>query len=252
MLKNTLDIVDINEERYARQLCLPAFGLQQQLLLKQAKVVIIGAGGLGCPVALYLAGAGVGEIIIADGDAVDLSNLHRQIAHDTNELGQNKASNLVKKLTLLNPDNTYIAVAEHVHTSNKISEICENANLLLDCTDNFETHFLLADTCQHRKLPWVSGSVYQYQGQVMSFLPDISTCYRCLYQQTELQNMPACSELGALGPITGVIGSLMAGEALQLLLGESPPSVKMLLHYDYHQQQLRHFKRSKAPDCTCN
>ena len=252
MLNNTLDNVDINEERYARQLCLPAFGLQQQLLLKQSKVVIIGAGGLGCPVALYLAGAGVGQIIIADGDTVDISNLHRQIAHTTKGIGENKANSLVQKLQLLNPDNTYIAVTEHAQTSDKIAALCEDANLLVDCSDNFETHFLLADTCQQLKLPWVSGSVYQYQGQVMSFLPNNSTCYRCLYQQTELQNLPACAELGALGPITGVIGSLMAGEALQILLGEFPPSVDRLLHYDYKQQQLRHFKRSKAPNCSCN
>ena len=240
-----------SEERYVRQLCLPQFGLQEQLSLQQSHVTIIGAGALGCPVALYLAGAGVGRITVIDGDEIEMSNLHRQVAYSTLDIQHNKAESLISKLLLLNPENNYHAVAQHYNTSEAMVGYIQKASLVMDCSDNFETHFQVSDDCRKYSIPLVLGSVFQYQGQVMSFIPTHGPCYRCLYNQLEHDDLPICSESGVLGPVTGVIGSLMAGEAITILAQRHAVTANRLLYYDYQTQSTKLFTRTAEADCQC-
>jgi sulfur-carrier protein adenylyltransferase/sulfurtransferase len=207
----------IKEElnRYNRQMILPELGLKGQEKLKAAKVLVIGAGGLGCPVLQYLAAAGVGTIGIVDDDMVELSNLHRQILYNHTDIGLSKAKTAATKLKLLNPHVDFTAYQERFTTDNAIA-ICQDYELVIDCSDNFTTRYLVNDTCLNLNQPLIFGSILQFEGQVAVFNHQGSPSYRDLYPAppTESTN---CVEGGVIGILPGIIGLYMANEAIKLI-----------------------------------
>jgi len=216
-LSNQVDLTDKELKRYDRHLRLADFGVEKQIKLKQSKVLLVGAGGLGCPIGLYLAAAGVGEIGIADDDIIDISNLQRQIAFSITEIGEFKASVLAKRLALLNP---LVRVIEHLVRINNVNvePIIQNYDLVIDGTDNFVSRFLLADACFLNKISYLHASVYQYQGQISLFPASKSPCFRCLFRFPPTESaLPACSEAGILGVVTGTVGLMAATEAIKYL-----------------------------------
>lgn len=234
---NSLTNDELN--RYDRHLKLPNFGLDKQKKLKEAKVLIVGAGGLGCPIALYLAGTGIGSISIVDNDRIDISNLQRQIAFTTDECGQLKAEILCHKINELNPLIKVNALIARVKADN-VMEIIANHDLVIDGTDNFATRFLLADACYLAKTAYLHASVYQYQGQISLFEAGSSPCFRCLFRNPPSTDaLPACSEAGILGSITGVIGSLVATETIKYLANIGNSLAGKILVYDFLQEKMR-------------
>ncbi len=205
--------------RYSRQIMLPQIDIAGQQKLLNAKVLIVGAGGLGSPAAIYLAAAGVGHITIYDNDTVDLSNLQRQIAHYTADIGTGKAISSCETLNKLNPEVQVHAVQQRLE-GDKLDEEVKNADVLLDCSDNFKTRFAINQACVKLQTPLVSGAAIRFEGQVSVFTSgqNNSPCYNCLYSSDgeELQN---CATNGVIAPITGIVGSIQALEAMKLILG---------------------------------
>lgn len=205
-------------ERYERQMILPEVGIEGQKKLKNARVLIVGAGGLGSPAALYLAGAGVGTIGIADADKVSLSNLHRQILHSTARVGQNKAESAKEKLKKLN-DSIRVITYPYWLTPENIDDIIQNYDFIIDGVDNFETKFLINDACVLAKKPFCHGGVLRFQGQVMTYVPEKGPCYRCIFEEIpEPGSIPNCSQAGVIGAVAGVIGCVQALEAIKYIL----------------------------------
>lgn len=237
------------ELRYSRHLLLPDFSADRQQKLLDATVLIIGAGGLGCPAAIYLASAGTGRMVIVDHDTVDLSNLQRQIGHATDDIGTPKTESLARTLAALNP-----ATGMECHTQRLDEELAEQlipaADVVLDCSDNFATRFLINRICVQHRVPLVSGSAIRYEGQVavFDFGRDDSACYRCLYNEDGVEET-ACSETGILAPVTGIIGSIQALETIKLLTGTGKTLHNRLLVFDGHQQRWREMNIS--PDERC-
>ncbi len=236
-------------KRYSRHIMLPEVGEIGQGKLLDAKVLCLGAGGLGSPSALYLAAAGVGTIGIVDDDVVDESNLQRQVLHNVERLGMPKVESARKTLQALNPDVQVVAYQERL-TSENILEILKNYDLVVDGADNFPTRYLLNDAALKLGKPVVHASIFRFEGQVTTFLPDEGPCYRCLYPDPPPPGMaPSCQEAGVLGVLPGIVGCLQANEALKLILGAGKSLSGRLLVFDALGTKFRTLKLRKDPEC---
>jgi sulfur-carrier protein adenylyltransferase/sulfurtransferase len=240
-------------QRYSRQLLLPEFGLSGQQKLKAARVLLIGAGGLGSPCALYLAAAGVGTLIIADGDQVDLSNLHRQVLHDTSSIGQAKTVSAANRLQALNPD---IIVRElPMLTPDNIDHHMQDIDVVIDGSDNFSTRFLVSDACIKNQLPLVYGAVLRFDGQVSVFrgshdVSGQSPCYRCLFPAPPpAQFAPNCAQAGVLGVLPGIIGTTQALEAIKLITGLGRNLNGRLMLFSALENNWREVRVARDPNC---
>lgn len=206
-------------DRYSRQIILPEVGERGQEKLANARVLVVGAGGLGCPVLLYLAGAGIGAIGIVDGDSVEESNLHRQVLFTPQDIGQNKAQVAARKLSTFNPTIKIRAFAERISNTNGLS-IAQDYDLIIDGSDNFPTRYLVNDIAVILDKPLVFGSIFKFEGQISVFNFRNGPSYRCLFPEPSAPGqVPSCSEIGVLGVLPGVIGTMMASECLKLILG---------------------------------
>ena len=202
--------------RYTRHIQLPQIGASGQSRLKHSRVLIVGAGGLGSPLALYLAAAGIGNITIVDGDTVEVTNLQRQILFSTNDIGQSKAAIAKAKLHALNPHIHVNAIEQHLSVDN-VDGLIGESDLVVDCTDNFATRFLINDRCVQFKKPWVFASIFQFSGQCSLFTPQ-SACFRCLFPEPP-KDAPDCNAAGVVGVLPGLLGTIEANEAIKYLAG---------------------------------
>ena len=235
--------------RYQRHLLLPEVGEAGQQKLLDSKVLLLGAGGLGSPAALYLAAAGVGTIGIVDMDVVDASNLQRQILHTMDRVGQRKVDSARAALTALNPDVKVVTHDVRIGADNVV-ELLAAYDLVVDGTDNFPTRYLVNDASLLTHTPVVHGSIFRFEGQVTVFDPFNGPCYRCLVPEPPPPELaPSCAEAGVLGVLPGIIGSIQAVEALKLLLGIGDSLVGRLLAYDTLAQEIRTFKVRRDPSC---
>jgi molybdopterin/thiamine biosynthesis adenylyltransferase/rhodanese-related sulfurtransferase len=245
-------VVELNREeflRYGRHLIIPEVGLEGQRKLKSASVLIIGAGGLGSPLAFYLTAAGVGRIGIVDFDVVDLSNLQRQILHTTKDVGRSKLESAREKLESLNP-NVKIETYEMRLTSENALDLIKEYDIVVDGTDNFPTRYLVNDACVFLKKPNVYGSIFKFEGQVSVFYADKGPCYRCLYKEPPPPGLvPSCAEGGVLGVLPGIIGTIQALETIKLILGIGEPLIGKLLLFDALRMKFRELKLRKDPEC---
>ncbi len=235
--------------RYSRHLIMPEVTIEGQRRLKRSSALLVGAGGLGSPAALYLAAAGVGRIGIVDFDVVDESNLQRQILHDTSWIGRPKLESAAARLAALNP---YVHVETHsvALTRDNALELLAGYDVVVDGTDNFETRYLTNDACYFLKKPNIYGSIFRFEGQASVFWPDRGPCYRCLYPEPPPPGLvPSCAEGGVLGVLPGVVGSIQATEALKILLGVGEPLVGRLLLYDALAMRFDELKLRRDPEC---
>ena len=241
-----------NEEqirRYSRQIILPNVGGKGQRKLLESKVLLIGAGGLGSPAGYYLAAAGVGTLGFVDFDVVDLSNLHRQILHNTERVGQPKTASAAQTIAQLNPD---VQVIQHQEwlTSENAMRILEPYDVVIDGSDNFPAKYLTNDACVLLGKPLVFGAVFQFDGQTSVFLPNEGPCYRCIFPEPPPPgSVPSCQEAGVFGAVPGVIGTIQAVEAIKLLLGLGESLSGRLLVYDGLMAEFLEVKIQKSPDC---
>ncbi|GIK08639.1 MAG: molybdenum cofactor biosynthesis protein MoeB [Anaerolineaceae bacterium] len=235
--------------RYSRHLLIPEIGLEGQQKLKAASALIIGAGGLGSPAALYLAAAGVGRIGLVDYDVVDESNLQRQVIHGTEAIGKLKVENAKRRLLDINP-HIQVDAYNEVFTSANAMRIAKEYDVLLDGTDNFPTRYLSNDVCVFLGKPNVYGSIYRFDGQASVFYAKEGPCYRCLFPEPPPPGLvPSCAEGGVLGVLPAVIGSLQATEALKLLLGIGDPLIGRLLLYNALDMSFDFIKLKRNPNC---
>jgi sulfur-carrier protein adenylyltransferase/sulfurtransferase len=236
-------------QRYSRHLLVPEVGEQGQLKLLDAKVLLLGAGGLGAPAALYLAAAGVGTIGLVDPDRVEASNLQRQIIHSTERVGQLKVDSARRTIEALNPDVKVITHDEWLDRSN-VARLIADYDLIIDGTDNFPTRYLLNDAAVMAGKPVVHGSVFRFEGQVTVFKPNDGPCYRCLFPEPPPPELaPNCAEAGVLGVLPGTIGMLQATEAVKLILGIGEPLVGRLLTYDALSETFDELRLRRDPEC---
>ncbi len=236
-------------QRYSRQLLLPEVGLQGQERLKASSVLIVGAGGLGSPVSMYLAAAGVGRIGLVDHDVVELTNLQRQIVHGTPQIGERKVLSARDRLLDINPE-VEVVVFDEPFTSENAEQISKPFDLLIDASDNFPTRYLINDLCVLTGKANVSGSVSRFDGQVSVFWAEKGPCYRCLFPDPPPVGLiPSCAEGGVLGLLPGTIGTLQATEAIKLLLGIGTPLIGTLLIYDALDMRFEMVKLKKNPEC---
>lgn len=240
---------DLSRRRYARQIVLPEVGIAGQQLLLDARILIVGTGGLGSPAALYLAAAGVGTVGLVDDDLVELSNLQRQVLHSTGATGQPKAASGARRIAELNPT---IEVAPHQTrlTAKNALEILSEYDLVIDATDNFAARYLINDASMHLSIPVVHGSVFRFEGQLAVFKPHETACYRCVFPEPPPADLaPNCTQAGVFGVLPGVIGSMQATEALKLVLGIGEPLLNKLLTYDALSQTTHTVRLRRRPDC---
>lgn len=235
--------------RYSRQILLKQIDVEGQLRLKQCRVLIVGLGGLGSPVALYLAAAGVGELHLADFDTVDLTNLQRQIAHDTASIGQAKVDSAMARLAAINPQISLVPHRQALDVDSLAAAVSA-VDLVLDCSDNFTTREAVNAACFKAGKPLVSGAAIRLEGQLSVFDPrhDASPCYHCLYGHGSEAEL-TCSEAGVVGPLVGLVGSLQALEALKLLAGFGEPLVGRLLLIDALGSRFRELRVKRDPAC---
>ncbi len=242
-------------ERYSRHIILEQVGGAGQEKLLSSKVLIIGAGGLGSPAALYLAAAGVGTIGIVDDDKVDLTNLQRQIIHATGDIGSEKTDSAKAKIQAINPDVKVQTYPLRLMAKN-ISEIVRQYDFVVDGTDNFPTKFLVNDACYFEKIPFSHAGILRFYGQLITVLPGKTTCYRCIFRTPPpVGAVPSCSQAGVLGVLAGIIGSLQATEAIKYLLGIGELLTNALLTYDVLEMEFRKIKlnrNSYCPLCSSN
>ena len=246
----TLGTMDDNQLlRYSRQIMLPQCDMAGQQKLLNASVLIIGAGGLGSPAAMYLAAGGVGHITIYDNDVVDLSNLQRQITHHTGDVGMDKVISTRNTLKQLNPDVQVKAVKQRLQ-GEQLDEEVKQADVILDCSDNFATRFAINKTCVSYRKPLVSGAAIRFEGQVSVFTPGItdSPCYNCLYVN-EGEEMQNCATNGVIAPITGIVGSIQALEAMKLIIGIGETLTGRLLLIDGLTMDIKTMRFRKNPGC---
>jgi adenylyltransferase/sulfurtransferase len=235
--------------RYSRHLIMPEVGMDGQLKLKQAKVLCIGTGGLGAPLGLYLAAAGVGRIGLVDFDSVDLTNLQRQILFGTDDIGRPKIEAATDRLRNLNPD-IQIDRFETRLTSENALEILQNYDIVVDGTDNFPTRYLVNDACVILGKPNVYGSIFRFEGQITIFGAPGGPCYRCLYPEPPPPGLvPSCAEGGVLGVLPGIVGAIQAAETLKLIIGKGEPLIGRLLLFDALAMRFRELKLRKNPEC---
>lgn len=253
---NSLNYMDLSEndfKRYNRQIKLKEIGVEGQKRLLDSKVLIIGAGGLGSPLAYYLASSGVGTIGIIDNDIVDISNLHRQIIHFESDLGKLKTESAKEKINKINPNINVISFNKNLDLSNS-EEIIKDFDLIIDGTDNFNTKYLINDTCFKLKIPYVYGSIYKFDGQVSLFsFKENTPCYRCLFPNPPESGLaPNCSETGVLGVLPGVIGIIQATEAIKYILKIGDPLEGELLVYNALDTYFKKIKIKQSKDCICS
>lgn len=235
--------------RYSRHLLMPEVGLEGQKALKSASVLIVGTGGLGSPVSMYLAAAGVGRIGIVDYDEVDLTNLQRQIVHGMSTIGQRKVNSARDRLLDINPD-IQIDIYDEPFTSENALRIAEPYDLILDGTDNFPTRYLINDVCVLTGKPNIYGSIFRFEGQLSVFWADYGPCYRCLFPEPPPPGLvPSCAEGGVFGVLPGTIGTLQATEAIKVLLGIGQPMIGKLLLYDALSMNFEEVRLKKNPKC---
>ena len=233
--------------RYSRHVIMPEVGLDGQRKLKAAKVLVIGTGGLGSPLALYLAAAGVGQLGLVDFDVVDVSNLQRQIIHGTADVGRSKCQSAAARLRDVNPE-VKIDLLEARFTSKNALDIVKDYDVIVDGTDNFPTRYLVNDACVLLNKPNVYGSIFRFDGQATVFDPRVGPCYRCLYPEPPPPGeVPSCAEGGVLGILPGVIGCIQATETIKLILGIGEPLIGRLLHYDALNMTFKTFKIRRDP-----
>ncbi|HEU4586652.1 MAG TPA: molybdopterin-synthase adenylyltransferase MoeB [Gemmatimonadaceae bacterium] len=240
-----------NEEvlRYSRHLIIPEVGLEGQRRLKASRVLLVGAGGLGSPLGLYLAAAGVGHLGLVDFDLVDLTNLHRQVIHGTKDLGRPKLDSARDRIADVNP-HVHVETYDTRLTSQNALEILRGYDVVIDGTDNFPTRYLVNDACVLSGIPNVYGSIFRFEGQVSVFATETGPCYRCLFREPPPPGLvPSCAEGGVLGVLPGLVGILQATEAIKLLLGIGQPLVGRLLLVDALRAQFRTLKLQRDPDC---
>lgn len=235
--------------RYSRQLILEQFGYKGQQNLKAAKVLVAGAGGLGSPALFYLAAAGVGTLGVADFDRVGLSNLNRQIIHAQGDIGKLKTDSAAEKLVALNPDLQVIQHPERLNLQN-VTEIIRDYDLVIDATDNFTARYLISDCCYFLGKPVVEGAAVGYEGILMTVIPGVTPCYRCLYPEPPADGvLPTCSDTGILGMVTGIIGTMQALEGVKLLLGLGETISGRLLTFDARRSGFREIPWRRRPEC---
>jgi adenylyltransferase/sulfurtransferase len=243
------DFTEDEIRRYSRHILLPEVGGKGQKKINGAKVLMIGAGGLGAPVGYYLAAAGVGKIGIVDADHVELSNLQRQIVHSTKDLGKNKAISARETLLALNPDIEVVTYQERI-TSENIFGILEDYEIVVDGSDNFPTRYLVNDACVLTRKPLSHGAVFRFHGQAMTIVPGEGPCYRCLFREPPPPGMVAsCQEAGVLGVLPGLIGMIQATEVLKLILGAGKVLKGRLMIYEALEMEFKNIKVQKDPDC---
>jgi molybdopterin/thiamine biosynthesis adenylyltransferase/rhodanese-related sulfurtransferase len=237
-------------KRYSRHLIIPDVGMAGQKRLKNAKVLVVGAGGLGSPALLYLAAAGVGTLGIVDFDTVDESNLQRQIIHGVSDLDKSKAESAKESIAEINPYVTVVLHKERLDSSN-VMEIFAPYDLIVDGTDNFATRYLVNDACVLMHKPYVWGSIYRFDGQASVFWADYGPCYRCLYPEPPPPGMvPSCAEGGVLGVLCASIGSIQVNEAIKLIAGIGEPLAGRLMIYDALEMSYRTVRVQKDPECA--
>jgi molybdopterin-synthase adenylyltransferase len=235
-------------ERYSRHIILKEVGGAGQQKLLNSKVLIIGAGGLGAPIALYLAAAGVGTLGIIDGDQVDLSNLQRQVIHFTDDVGKAKVESAREKIQQMNPDVTVKTYFDVVHADN-ILDIISDYDFVVDGTDNFAAKFLINDACVIGKKPFSHGGILRFDGQTMTVVPG-SACYRCVFDGPPPTNaVPTCSQAGVLGAVAGMLGTTQAAEVLKYLIGTGELLTNRLLIFNANKMQFRTVSFKKNPKC---
>ena len=244
-----IDFTHEQLERYSRHILLQDVGVEGQEKLLKARVLIVGAGGLGCPVALYLAAAGVGTIGIADCDTVDISNLQRQIAHHTKDIGRPKVESAKEKMLAINPGVTVRTYREYLGAAN-IREIIRDYDFVVDGTDNFPTKFLVNDACVMEGIPFSHGGILRFDGQTTTVVPGKSACYRCSFHKPPPPDaVPTCSQAGVLGAIAGMLGTIQAAEALKYITGSGTLLTDRLLTFNAKSMEFRKIKLSRQADC---
>lgn len=245
-MKSQNRLTEEEMERYRRQVILPDFGPEGQLKLLNSKILVIGAGGLGSPVLLYLAAAGVGTIGVIDGDVVDRTNLQRQVIHMTSDISRPKVESARERMLALNP-NLNVATHAMFLTQENASEVISQYDFVIDATDSFDAKFLINDTCVALRKPYNHGAIYQYQGQTMTIVPG-SACYRCLFD-----SMPEKGDvIGPLGVVPGILGTIQATEAIKYITGIGQLLTNRLLTFDCLSMQLNTFSVLRRQDCRCN
>ncbi|CAN94018.1 MULTISPECIES: molybdopterin-synthase adenylyltransferase MoeB [Sorangium] len=242
-------LTDAQRDRYSRHLLLPEVGEAGQAKLLASKVLLLGAGGLGSPAALYLAAAGVGTIGLVDADVVDNSNLQRQILHATSRVGKPKVDSAEIAIRDLNPDVKVVKFQERVDSGN-VDRIFEQFDIIVDGCDNFPTRYLVNDASVFKKKPVVHGSIFRFEGQVTTFMPGVGPCYRCLYPEPPPPHLaPSCQEAGVLGILPGTVGMIQATEAVKLILGKGTPLIGRLLTYDSLRMKFGELKLRRDKNC---
>ena len=238
--------------RYSRQTLIPEIGQKGQRRLLDAKVLLIGAGGLGSPVALYLAASGIGTIGLVDDDLVDESNLQRQVVHTVDRIGQPKTASARVTLEALNPETRVVEHRERLNADN-VERLIADYDVIVDGTDNFDTRYVLNDAAVKLRKPVVHGSIYRWDGQVTTFVPFAGPCYRCMYPTQPPEELaPACAVAGVLGVLPGIAGMLQANEVFKLLLGVGETLAGRLLMFDAMNTEFSEVRTWRDPDCpTC-
>lgn len=237
-------------ERYSRHIILQEVGVKGQKKLLNASVLIIGAGGLGAPAALYLAAAGVGTIGIVDADEVDLSNLQRQVIHTTNDVGKAKVKSAAERMEAINPDVTVKTYRTFVDSTN-IMDLIRDYDFIIDGTDNFPAKFLINDACVMAGKPFSHAGIIRFKGQLMTYVPGEGPCYRCVFKNPPPKDaVPTCKQAGVIGAMGGVIGSLQAMEAIKYIIGKGELLTGKLLTYDALKMEFHTIKLPKDHHCA--
>jgi molybdopterin/thiamine biosynthesis adenylyltransferase len=244
-----MNFTDDQITRYSRHILLPEVGGKGQKKLSQAKIFVVGAGGLGSPVALYLAAAGIGTIGLIDSDVVDLSNLQRQILHHTPDVGRPKVLSAKEKIYALNPEVTVETYEDRFTASNAL-DLIKPYDIVIDGVDNFPAKFLINDACYFADKPLVHGGILRFDGRVFSIIPKKSACYRCIFKEPPPAGLvPSCQEAGIIGVVAGVIGTIQATEAIKLILGIGQPLTDRILDFDAQKTSFREIKTKRNPKC---
>jgi len=244
-----MELTEQQMDRYSRHIILEQVGGLGQEKLLASRVLIVGAGGLGAPAAVYLAAAGIGTIGVVDSDKVDLSNLQRQIIHHTPDIGEYKVVSAERKIRAINPD-TKVRTYRQRAMADNIRDIIREYDFVIDGTDNFPAKFLINDACYFEKIPFSHAGILQFEGQLITVLPGQTTCYRCIFSSPPPANaVPSCSQAGVLGVLAGVIGSLQATEAIKYLLGIGKLLTSTLLTYNALTMEFRKVQLNRKPNC---
>jgi adenylyltransferase/sulfurtransferase len=243
-----MELNDKQIERYSRNIILKEVGGKGQTKLLESKVLVIGAGGLGAPASLYLAASGVGTIGIADGDAVDITNLQRQIIHFTPDIGKPKVTSAKEKIIALNPDVNVITYNDRI-TADNIASVIQDYDFIIDATDNFPTKFLINDACVLNKKAFSHGGILRFDGQTLTHTPG-NACYRCVFDSPPPKGLvPTCSQAGILGAVAGILGSIQAAEALKFILGTGDLLINRLLVMNALDMSFRTVDLKRNPKC---